>query len=177
MIRHILALISVVISLAVMYYLYTVDVEVDRLGRIAKIIEKSELQVKLENHQTVASGPTSQPLQKIDSSSTQVSNNKEAEDKLKALKEKAGNISAFEISALYKSKCSSCHGINGGGGIGPKLMGQKEDELRKKLADFKSGVKKNYVMYGLLQNLSEEDLNSLSLEISEFEKKLAEATK
>ena len=175
MIKHILALISVVISLAVVYYLYRVDVEVDRLARVAKIFEKSELQLKLENHQNVA--PSSQPLQKIENDTTQSSKNSEAQDKLKALKEKAGNISAFEISALYKSKCSSCHGINGGGGIGPKLMGQSEEDISKKLADFKSGVKKNYVMYGLLQNLTDEDLSSLSKEISEFERKLEEATK
>jgi cytochrome c553 len=44
------------------------------------------------------------------------------------------------------------------------------------LKDFKSGAKKNYVMYGLLQNLKDEELDSLAKEISEFASK-AEALK
>ena len=95
-------------------------------------------------------------------------------DKLKALRDKAGNIGAFDVSQAYKSKCSSCHGVNGSGMqngkrlMGPKLFGQSADEIFQKLVDFKAGRKENIIMKGLLIKLSEEDLRVLADEIGEF---------
>ena len=104
------------------------------------------------------------------------------EDKLSALREKAGNIGAFEVSQAYKSKCSSCHGVNGSGEqngkplMGPKLFGQTADTIYKDLIDFKSGRKENMIMKGLLIKLSEEELRAFADEIGEFPAK-AEANK
>ena len=104
------------------------------------------------------------------------------QDKLSALREKAGNIGAFEVSQAYKSKCSSCHGVNGSGMqngkalMGAKLFGQSADEVFQKLADFKAGRKENMIMKGLLIKLSEDDLRILADEIGEFPAK-AEANK
>ena len=104
------------------------------------------------------------------------------QDKLSALREKAGNIGAFEVSQAYKSKCSSCHGVNGSGMqngkalMGPKLFGQNADEVFQKLVDFKAGRKENMIMKGLLIKLSEDDLRILADEIGEFPAK-AEANK
>ena len=73
-------------------------------------------------------------------------------DKIKALREKAGNIAEFKVSAEYKSKCSSCHGADGSGMqngrkmMGPKIFGQSEEKLYKDLADFKAGRKENMVI-------------------------------
>jgi len=103
-------------------------------------------------------------------------------DKLRALREKAGNVGAFEVSQAYKSKCSSCHGVNGSGFqngkkmMGPKLFGQSAEDIYKKLIEFKSGRKENVVMKGLLIPLSEEDLKTFADEIGEFPAK-AEAAK
>ena len=99
---------------------------------------------------------------------------KKEADKLKALREKAGNIGAFDVSQAYKSKCSSCHGVNGSGEqngkklMGAKLFGQSADEIFQKLIDFKAGRKENIIMKGLLIKLSEEDLRVLADEIGEF---------
>ena len=104
------------------------------------------------------------------------------QDKLSALREKAGNIGAFEVSQAYKSKCSSCHGVNGSGEqngkalMGPKLFGQSADKIYKDLIDFKSGRKENMIMKGLLIKLSEDDLRTFADEIGEFPAK-AEANK
>jgi len=104
-------------------------------------------------------------------------------DKLKALREKAGNIGAFEVSQAYKSKCSSCHGVNGSGEqngkklMGPKLFGQSADEIYQKLVDFKSGRKENMIMKGLLIHLSEEDLRTFADEIGEFPDRAAAQAK
>lgn len=98
-------------------------------------------------------------------------------DKLKALRDKAGNTGSFQVSNAYKSKCASCHGVDGSGMqngrklMGPKLIGQSEDVLYKDLVDFKAGRKENLIMKGLLMNLSEEDLRNFAKEIAQFRAK------
>jgi len=90
------------------------------------------------------------------------------EDKLKMLQNKAGNIKAFKVSALYKTRCASCHGATGEGIIGPKLFGLNSDDVYKKLLDYKAGRIENTVMKGLLLNLKKEELKTLSDEIGTF---------
>lgn len=95
-------------------------------------------------------------------------------DKLGALRDKAGNVGAFKVSNAYKSKCASCHGINGSGFqngramMGPKIFGPTSEEIYKMLIDFKDGRKENMIMKGLLINLSSEDLKMFADEIGEF---------
>jgi cytochrome c553 len=103
-------------------------------------------------------------------------------DELNALRDKAGSAGAFKVSQAYKSKCASCHGVNGSGYqngkkmMGPKLFGQSAEAIYKKLIEFKSGRKENIVMKGLLIPLSEEDLKIFADEIGEFPAR-AEAAK
>ena len=99
---------------------------------------------------------------------------KKEDDKLSALRDKAGSAGAFEVSQSYKSKCASCHGVNGSGFqngkpmMGPKLFGQTADDIFKQLVDFKAGRKENIVMKGLLIHLNEEELRVFADEIGEF---------
>ncbi len=103
------------------------------------------------------------------------------DDKLSALRDKAGNAGAFEVSQSYKSKCASCHGVNGSGFqngkamMGPKLIGQSADDLFQQLIDFKAGRKENVVMKGLLMHLNEEELRVFADEIGEFPARAAAA--
>ncbi len=105
------------------------------------------------------------------------------DDKLNALRDKAGSAGAFTVSNEYKSKCASCHGVNGSGYqngkpmMGPKLIGQSAEKLYKDLVDFKAGRKENIVMKGLLIPLNEEDLKRLADEIGEFPTRAAAAQK
>jgi len=102
------------------------------------------------------------------------SDREKEDEELNALREKAGNIGGFKVSAEYKSKCASCHGVDGSGMqygkklMGPKLFGQSADEIYKKLEDFKSGRKENMVMKGLLIHMTKEDLRRFADEIGEF---------
>jgi len=95
-------------------------------------------------------------------------------DKLNALREKAGNAGAFKVSRAFRNKCASCHGVNGSGVqngkplMGPKLFGQTADAIYKHLIEFKSGRKENIVMKGLLIPLTQEDLRKFADEIGEF---------
>jgi len=95
-------------------------------------------------------------------------------DALNALREKAGNVGGFKVSDAYKSKCSSCHGVNGSGEqngkklMGPKLFGKSEEHIYKMLVDFKAGRKENIIMKGLLMSLNKDDLKVFAKEIGEF---------
>ena len=95
-------------------------------------------------------------------------------DALSALRDKAGNAGAFKVSQSYKSKCASCHGVNGSGFqngkpmMGPKLFGQTEAKIYKDLVEFKSGRKENIIMKGLLISLEDKDFKEFAKEIGEF---------
>jgi len=155
------------------FLVYQSDKEVDKLAEVQKVIAQSQVKVKL--------GTTNAQVTKTSATETsaaidkdQASKKKELDDKLAALKNKAGNMAAFKVSPLYKQKCSSCHGVNGEGIIGPKLIGQNAQTVYQDLIDFKSGKRKNYVMYGLLSKMDEGQLKALSDEIGTFEQKLKE---
>jgi cytochrome c553 len=111
---------------------------------------------------------------RADSEPKEKSDREKENEALTALRDKAGNIGSFKVSDEYKSKCSSCHGVDGSGMqygkklMGPKLFGQSADEIYKKLDDFKAGRKENVVMRGLLLHLSQDDLRRLANEIGEF---------
>ncbi len=94
-------------------------------------------------------------------------------DKLKALRDKAGNVGKFKVSHNYKSRCASCHGMNGEGIIGPKLFGLSADDVYQKLLEYKSGRKENLVMKGLLMKLDKEALREYADEIGEFKERAA----
>ena len=89
-------------------------------------------------------------------------------DALKALKDKAGNVGKFKVSKLYRSRCASCHGVNGNGIIGPKLYGQDFQSIYKKMNDYKTGRLESPVMRGILINVDEKQLKELSEEIGKF---------
>lgn len=122
---------------------------------------------------------------KVSGNSVQKVNEKDDREKendaLNALKEKAGSASGFKVSNRYKSKCSSCHGINGSGFqygkklMGPKLIGQTEEKLLKDLEEFKAGRRENLVMKGLLISLDQTALEELAKEIGDFERRSKEA--
>lgn len=165
MIKHIFAAITILIAIGLMVYVYRIDVEVYSLKRVEDILEKSKMMHQAEKQQQIGVSTTQTTTKKSDS----------VDEKLKALTEKAGNIAAFEVSKLYRSKCSSCHGVNGEGGVGSAIIGLSYESVSQSLKDFKSGTKKNYVMFGLLQNLSDEQLDTLAKEVSLFEQKQNEA--
>jgi len=171
--KHLIAAVTTLLALGGAYLVYQSDVEVDKLQYVQKTIAKSEVKVNLGSN-TITPITKREETKASDEevAKAQAKKKKELDDKLKALKEKAGNMAAFKVSPLYKQKCSSCHGVNGGGIIGPKLIGFSSETVFKDLMDFKSGARKNYVMYGLLNKMTEEQLKSLADEIGTFEQKL-----
>ncbi|BCD61062.1 MULTISPECIES: c-type cytochrome [unclassified Nitratiruptor] len=162
MIRHIIAAIAGALTVAAILYMANLDREVHRLQMIHEIIEKSKLEVPM-NKKIQAASKQQQVKKKEEN---------QEEAKLKVLKEKAGRLSAFEVSPLYRRNCASCHGINGEGAVGPKLIGKSKEYILQALHDFKTGKRKNYVMYGLLQKLDDAKLEELATEIASFAQKM-----
>ena len=115
------------------------------------------------------------PQQKIQAPVVKSDRDIEAE-KIKAMKDKAGNAAAFKVSENYKRKCASCHGVTGEGAVGLPLFGQSAEQIYAKLLEFKSGKRNNPIMKSAILNLNDDDFKELSTEIGEF-KARAEAAK
>ena len=159
--KNILAIIFTIIIVGLMAYTL-LNGRAFQGGEAANIIEDMKY-IKDTSTQTIANEKQEQK--------------NEDEEKLKALRDKAGNSGTFEVSNAYKSKCASCHGVDGSGEqngkklMGPKLIGQEEAVLYKDLVDFKAGRKENLIMKGLLINLEDEDLKNFANEIAGFKAK------
>ena len=79
-----------------------------------------------------------------------------------ALAAKAGNAAAGKQKA---AACGACHGADGDktlDGTYPRIAGQYPDYLQKSLLEYKSGKRKNTVMQGQVQALSEQDIADLA---------------
>ena len=170
--RHIIAAIATLLAVWATVYMINLDKEVNKLENIDKLIKETAMEdkkIKVQTHPNTSEA--TKPSKKAEAPKD------ETQEKLKALKEKAGNMAAFKTSPLYKKSCASCHGNVGEGIIGPKLIGLKKAKLLQDLKDFKSGKRKNYVMYGLLSNLDDAKLEELASEIATFKEKLEKASK
>ena len=60
--------------------------------------------------------------------------------------------------------CAACQGADGNSATGdfPKLAGQHYDYLVKSLKDYKTGARKNAIMAGFAQPLSQQDILDLA---------------
>ena len=69
-----------------------------------------------------------------------------------------------QTPAVVKQTCASCHGIDGNstGPAFPKLAAQVPQYLRKQLADFKSGARKNPIMSGMAAGLSSREMDAVA---------------
>ena len=73
-----------------------------------------------------------------------------------------GNVAAGKAKA---QACAACHGADGNktlDGTYPKLASQYPDYLSKALHEYKSGKRKNAIMAGQAQGLSDQDIANLS---------------
>lgn len=73
----------------------------------------------------------------------------------------AGDVKAGQEKSVM---CASCHGADGNSPISmyPKLAGQSASYTAKQLANFKSGVRKDPIMAGMVAALSEQDMDDLA---------------
>ena len=80
----------------------------------------------------------------------------------------SGAAAAPAANSAVKSKaqaCAACHGADGNktlDGTYPKLAGQYPEYLAKALREYRSGLRKNAIMAGQAQALSDKDIEALS---------------
>jgi len=77
-----------------------------------------------------------------------------------------------ELSKDFIVKCSACHNDYANGLIGPSLLGKDQTAILKKINKFKNDKTANVLMYDLLNNMTEDEINKIALEISNFNKEI-----
>ena len=91
-------------------------------------------------------------------------------------------LSSSELVSTKKiinNLCIACHAIDGNSvvSVNPKLAGQHAAYISKQLNNFKSGLRENIVMAGMVANLTEEDMINLGNYFSEQDILLLSAQK
>lgn len=81
------------------------------------------------------------------------------------------------LSKNFIVKCSSCHDNYANGIIGPSLLHKDGEFIYKTLQAYKAKEKVNVLMKDLVNNMSDEELKSLSEEIAQFNEKVREMDK
>jgi cytochrome c553 len=73
-----------------------------------------------------------------------------------------------EAGKAKSTACAACHGADGVSAVPsfPKLAGQNRDYLYHSLKDYKAGKRKNPIMAGQVQNLTEADMQDLAMYFS-----------
>jgi cytochrome c553 len=75
----------------------------------------------------------------------------------------------YEAGKAKSTTCAACHGADGNSTVAsfPKLAGQQRDYLFHSLKAYKSGKRKNPIMAGQVQNLSDTDMQDLAMYFSQ----------
>ncbi len=84
-------------------------------------------------------------------------------DILKAKQALAAGDPFSDIRSLWAG-CAACHGVDGGGGIGPMLAGQTSEDIIMKLTTYKNGGEvgsQSALMWGQAAMLSEKDITTI----------------
>ncbi len=93
----------------------------------------------------------------------------EEEQKLEELKKQTSASTNNKVSQLYSLRCKACHGSEGQGSqVGPSIKGKGIEYILNKLDDYKNNRVTNSLMQGLLTNATQEELDTLAKEISNF---------
>jgi len=84
-------------------------------------------------------------------------------DILRAQQAVAAGDPFSDIRSLWAG-CAACHGVDGSGGVGPKLMGQSADYISGRLTAYKNNEQvgpMSNMMWGQAAMLSDKDINMI----------------
>ena len=74
------------------------------------------------------------------------------------------SASPVDLGKKAYTACVACHGLNGQGGVGPKLQGQTKDAIVSMLTQYKNGETRgaqSVLMWGQSAALSNDDMANL----------------
>ena len=73
--------------------------------------------------------------------------------------------SPADLGKKIYTACAACHGVNGEGGVGPKLQGQTKDAIVSMLTQYKNGETRGAqsarLMWGQSAALSADDMANI----------------
>ena len=77
----------------------------------------------------------------------------------------SGKPDPAKAKEIAQNVCSACHGADGNSAISinPNLAGQGADYITRQLQHFKSGVRANAIMQGMVATLTPDDMTALGL--------------
>ena len=77
----------------------------------------------------------------------------------------SGKPDPAKAKEIAQNVCSACHGADGNSviSINPNLAGQGADYITRQLQHFKSGVRANAIMQGMVATLTPDDMTALGL--------------
>lgn len=160
--QHLFMVIVLTAGIGAGAYVLKTDIEVDTLGKISAFVDASKPKIPVEPTIIEPSESEKEAIQK-----EREEERKEQELKIKALEERAGSAGKFKVSQIYKSSCAPCHGVNGEGNVGPKLIGLKKDDLLKKILEFKTQEEEMHI--AVIEFMSDEEIEQVIEEIAQFE--------
>lgn len=76
------------------------------------------------------------------------------------------------LSHDFMVKCSACHDDYANGVIGPSLLEKDGNYIYGQMLKYKNDPTKNILMYELVNQMTEEELKSLSNEVAQFNKEI-----
>ena len=79
--------------------------------------------------------------------------------------ESGGKADLAKAQQIVNTVCAACHGADGNSPtpVNPSLAGQLGEYITLQLMHFKSGIRNNAVMAGMVANLTPEDMKSLGV--------------
>lgn len=82
-----------------------------------------------------------------------------------AAQESNGKPDLAKAQQIVTTVCAACHGADGNSAspANPSLAGQSSDYITLQLMHFKSGIRSNAVMAGMVANLTPEDMRALGV--------------
>ncbi|MCL2309614.1 MAG: c-type cytochrome [Proteobacteria bacterium] len=125
-------------------------------------------EAKREGENAVAPAQPATVVEAPQSNAGNVQTTAEANEKPKTLTTQQEAAPSAGVSRLYLAKCSSCHGRNGRGPIGPSIAGKSQEENLAILMKYKNKQAPNSAMLGLLEKTSDQELEMLAKEIAAF---------
>lgn len=81
------------------------------------------------------------------------------------------SASPAQLGQKLYTACAACHGVNGEGGIGPRLQGQTQDAIVAMLVQYKNGETRgaqSAMMWGQSAALSDADMANLGAYVETF---------
>ncbi len=162
LLQHFIFIATLLVGIGTSAHVLKTDIEVDTLGKISSLVNTSKVEIP-----TTVDTQKSTQEEKETIRKEREEQKKEQEQKIKALEKRAGSAGKFKVSRMYKSNCAPCHGVNGEGNMGSKLIGFNKDELLQKMLDFKTSEEEMHI--AVIEYLTDEDMEKLAEEISHFE--------